>query len=82
MYHRVEWHTAPPEGIWFVCGCPAGRKRERMGGDYERPCRHVLAVAAAEQDDGLPPRPAGRTDAAMFVDLSEGETGWNRSNWN
>jgi hypothetical protein len=57
-YWHVTWHTAPTEGIWFECSCPAGQERQRMGQRYENACRHVRLVSVAEMADGYPPRPS------------------------
>lgn len=58
--------------IVWTCTCPAGRERRDMvpaDPDLADPCRHVLAVARAEENDGIPPRPPGRTgDLSRFTD--------------
>jgi hypothetical protein len=58
--------------IVWTCTCPAGRERGEMvpaAPDRPDPCRHILAVARAEENDGLPPRPPGRTgDLSRFTD--------------
>jgi hypothetical protein len=67
--HTVEWHTAPREGIWFTCSCPAGESRGRMGAPrYEPACRHVRLVAVAEADDGVPARPTPPPNIGALID--------------
>jgi hypothetical protein len=81
-YWLVSWHharrsrnrvdPAGGSGVFFRCSCPAGVERGDMSSGKEslaRPCRHVRAVAAAEQADGIPPRPPGKlADPSVFVD--------------
>lgn len=66
-YRLVEYHS-DGRHIYFSCSCPAGQQRERMGTHHERPCRHVLAVSAAEADDGYERRPTPPAAVSALVD--------------
>ena len=68
-YWHVTWHTSPNGGIWFNCGCPAGRERRDMAIEHSSPpCRHVRLVAVVEAADGYPPRPPAPTNVAAIVE--------------
>ena len=66
-FRHVQFWSTPAEGNWWTCSCPSGHNSGRkLGGKWDRPCRHVIAVTMAEVDDGLPPRPAGRVTPALI----------------
>lgn len=68
-WRHVTWATDERGRLFFACSCPRGKAAGRMGSHHEPPCRHVLAVSAAEADDGTPPRPpAARVNVSALVD--------------
>lgn len=68
-WRHVTWATDEHARLFFACSCPRGMSAGRMGSHHEPPCRHVLAVSAAEADDGTPARPpAARVNVSALVD--------------
>jgi hypothetical protein len=69
-FRLVQFHSTPKEGRWWTCSCPAGHDGfKRMGAPlYERTCRHIQSVAAAEMADGHAPRPIAPPAVSALVD--------------
>jgi hypothetical protein len=64
-FRLVDWGSDHGHA-YFTCTCPKGQKEGHMTGG--NPCRHVLAVSAAEAKDGYAPRPPGRVVRSIFTD--------------
>lgn len=68
-FRKVSFHGEVNGDRYFTCSCPGGHYEDlRMGSKFERACRHVREVLAAERDDGLPPRPVSRPAVSALVD--------------
>jgi hypothetical protein len=69
MFHEVVWSKPDSTAAFMACGCEVGRHRARMGApNGDRPCRHCLAVLAAEKNDGSEPPKLAIVRPSVFVD--------------